>query len=351
MAFLPKLRRLAVPAAVGAFLFAGTAPAELLPPDSPVVTALDRCIAGLEAEAEARAEAGMDDATQIFDDHLEFDELRENSDGKPGAKPAPFVERCPEAHAGVAGSLLAVHLPPDWDREVAAGKLRRYRALLTEPPPESGKRPDTRAVAAIVKETGAAVDVQRRSLWQRFKDWLRSWLERGAEDPNADWLARWIDEHFPSAKVIDAILYAILAGMIALAGWFIYTELRAAGVLERWRRRRAAGGAVPLTAAAAPPAPTLDGASEAEAPSILLALLLGELRRLGRVQDRSSMTHRELARAVRIEGDGGAAFRQVLGAAERLRYGVAPPSGALRAAIEAGTRLLASLVRDQSRAT
>jgi hypothetical protein len=337
-------------AAVAALLFAGIATAEVLPADSPAVAVLDRCIAALEAEATAGA--GTTDASPVVDDYFGFGELPDDSDAAPGANAQSFAERCPEAHAAVAASPLAVHLPPDWSRRVAAGKLRRYRSLLTESQAEYGKRPDTRAVATIVKEIGAAVEVQRRSLWQRFKDWLRSWLERGADDPNADWLARWIDEHFPSAKVIDAILYTILAGMLLLAGWFIYTELRAAGVLERWRRRRGARGAVPLAAAEAPPVLTLAGASEAEAPSILLALLLGELQRLGRVQDRSSMTHRELARAVRIEGDDGAAFRQLLGAAERLRYGMAPPpSGALRAAIEAGTRLLASLVRDQRWAT
>jgi hypothetical protein len=315
---------------------------------APLVAALDRCIADLEAESHA-ADVSAADAYAEPDPGESGDEPEEGG----RRKPAPFVERCPAAHAGLAGSALAPQLPPDWDKRVSAEKLRRYRALLTAGAAPSGPRPDPAAVAAIVRQTEGAVELQGRSLWQRFKDWLRAWLERESRDAQDDWLARWLDEHFPSARIVNAILYAVLVAMIGLAGWFVYSELRATGVLERWRRRRQTGVIAADTPDAAPRAPTLAGASDEQAPSILVALLLAELRRLGRVQDRSSMTHRELAGAARFDaGADGETFRSLLGAAERLRYAAAPPpAGSLRAVVEAGGRLLETLLREPRGAT
>jgi hypothetical protein len=319
-------------AAVAALLVAGGARAEPpLPADAPLLAALDRCIAELEAETGAADESGPTDAR----------------------KEAGLAERCPAAHAGLRDSALGPQLPPDWDARVSAEELRRYRALVTTGAAPGGRRPDPAAVAAIVRETEAAVEVRGRSLWQRFKDWLRAWLERKADEAQDDWLARWLDEHFPSEQVIDAILYGVLLAMVCLAGGFLYTELRAAGVFDRPRRRRGPEARAAEAPAEAQSPPSTAGAGDREAPSALVALLLGELRRLGRVQDRSSMTYRELARAARFAAASDEeTFRSLLGAAERLRYGaVPPPPGSLRAALDAGRRLLEALVREPRGAT
>ena len=204
--------------------------------------------------------------------------------------------------------------------------LERYRDLLTEEPSASGPRPDTAAVPAIVKETESAQTAPKRTLWERFKDWVRSLVDKRDAKRSDNWLTRWLDEHAPGEKLVEGILYVLLAALLAGIGWIVYSELRAAGLLERWRRRHDERAAE-ISAPTAPEPLTLAGASDVEAPSILLALLVSELHRLGRVQDRQSMTHRELGTAARFDAASeGEAFRGVLGAAERLRYDATPPA-------------------------
>lgn len=268
-------------------------------------------------------------------------------------KPAPGIaELCPEVHSGIAASRLAPYLLPGWADWVPPKKLERYRDLLTEEPSASGPRPDTAAVAAIVKETESAQAAPKRTLWERFKDWLRSLVDKPDARRSDNWLSRWLDEHVPGEKLVDGILYVLLLALIAGIGWIVYTELRAAGLLERWRRRRDTR-ADDTTASMAPEPLTLAGASDVEAPSILLALLVGELHRLGRVQDRQSMTHRELGSAARFDAASeGEAFRGVLGAAERLRYDATPPAETwLKQVIAAGRALLERLARQTRSAT
>jgi hypothetical protein len=246
--------------------------------------------------------------------------------------------------AGIEASPLATYLTDDWSDWVPEEKLQRLRSLLTTPETASGLRPDPAAVAAIVEKTQAEMAAPPKSLWQRFKDWLRSLLDDSTKSEKGGWFSEWLDEHLPGGQTLAMIGYLLLAGIIAAIGWVIYSELRAMGMFGGRGSRRVAGAPA---AAAAPAAPTLAGASEAEAPSILLTLLVGELRRLGRVQDKLSMTHRELGRAARFDAVAeGAAFHDVLGAAERLRYDVTPPpAGALQPIIEAGRRLLENLSR------
>ena len=231
-------------------------------------------------------------------------------------------------------------------------KLERYRDLLTEEASASGPRPDTSAVPAIVKETEASQTAPKRTLWERFKDWVRSLIDKPDARRKDSWLSRWLDEHAPGQKVVEGILYVLLAALMAGIAWVVYSELRAAGLFDRWRRRQRERAAAAAAPAAERPL-TLAGASDAEAPSILLALLVGELRRLGRVQDRQSMTHRELGSAARFDAVAeGEAFRNVLGIAERLRYDAAPPATTtLRQVIDAGRALLESLARQPRSAT
>jgi len=323
---------------------AGVARADAPPASAQTLAAIDACI-----EDYRRAE---DEAREALDEDLPVGDDDPDPEARRAPKQPTFLERCPEAHAGIAGSFLAAQLTPDWDARVSSAKLQRLRSLLSPAPPSLSARPDTGRVAQIARDVAAATEVRKRSLWQRFKDWLRAWLERTPDDDGSGWFARWLDEHVPVQRVVVAILYVLLAAIVAGIAWFTWIELRAAGVLGRgWRRRDRAA-----PAAAADPverAPTLDGARDEEAPSILIALVLGELRRLGRVHDRSGMTHRELARAAHFDvGEEGEAFRGLLGTAERLRYDEAPlPAGRLRAAIDGGRRLLESLVRQPRGAT
>jgi hypothetical protein len=252
-------------------------------------------------------------------------------------------------HAGIVASRLGPFLTPDWADWVPEEKLERLRSLFAAEDGPAGRRPDPAAVPAIVEKTQAATAAPKRSLWQRFKDWVRSLIGERKGGAESSWFSAWLDEHLPGERFVEALLYLVLAAVVVATGWIVYTELRAAGLLDRWRgRRRAAPAAQPVV----PAAPSLAGASEAEAPSILLTLLVGELRRLGRVQDRLSMTHRELGRAARFDAPAdGETFERVLGAAERVRYASLPPApGALRPVIEAGRSLLEALSRQARRA-
>ena len=195
-------------------------------------------------------------------------------------------------------------------------------------------------------------DVERhRSLWQRFKDWVKGLLDRRAGKESSNWLTDWLREHFPSERVLTGIVTVLVFVLAGLVAWIVYVELRAAGVLRRERAARAAaGGALP---AAGGRRPTLAEASEAELPGLLIALLLEELRRLGRVQDRGSMTHRELLRAARFErGTERDAFHGLVAASEQLRYApVAPEPGRLHGIVESARRLLEALARETRSAT
>ena len=248
---------------------------------------------------------------------------------------------------GILASPAARYLTSDWADWTPPHKLERIRSLLEAADADAGavRRPDAAVVGDIVQRLQEEAGAPKRSLWERFKDWLRSLLDRHDQPEDAGWFSQWLREHVPLAGAIDAFLYLVLGGMIAALGWLVYRELRAGGMLPgRWRPR-----AAPAPAAAVPAAPAQAGATEADAPSVLLGLLLGELRRLGRVQDRLGMTHRELGRAARFDAPvDGATFGRVLGAAEQVRYGNVPPSpGSVQAVVEAGRRLLESLMRKQ----
>ena len=111
-------------------------------------------------------------------------------------------------------------------------KLERYRDLLTEKAAASGPRPDTAAVPAIVKETEASQAAPKRTLWERFKDWVRSLIDKPDARRKDSWLSRWLDEHAPGQKVVEGILYVLLAALIAAGA-----RVRAPRIRRRRRRK------------------------------------------------------------------------------------------------------------------
>lgn len=318
-----------------------------VPADAPPAALWERCLADPRLEAK--------------DEPEDFDygpgpgmtpELRRALRKKKAARPEELLaEICPELHAGLAASRLAPFLPPDWDRAVTAPRLARLRDLLPMPAPAAGRRPDPAAVAGVLASIRDAEVERHRSLWQRFRDWVKGLLDRRAGKESSNWLTDWLREHFPSERVITGIMTVLVFVLVGLVAWIVYVELRAAGLLRRERQARAAAaGALP---AAGGRRPTLAEASEAELPGLLIALLLEQLRRLGRVEDRGSMTHRELLRAARFErGTERDAFHGLVAASEQLRYApVAPEPGSLRGIVESARRLLESLARETRSAT
>lgn len=259
--------------------------------------------------------------------------------------PPPLAETCPEVHAIVSSAPFAQFLPDDWGQHPSRGRIAQLRSLLESPPPAAaGPRPDPVGVTPILEQIRGSQVQLKKSLWQRFKDWLAAILERRSGGEDSGWLLEWLREHAPSARTMEFVAYGVMVLLIGGAIWIVAAELRASGVLRRAARAReqAAAGTAPPQARAI----SLADASDQELPALLIALLLDRLRALGLVQDRLSMTHRELASAARLQSaDDRAAFATLVATAERLRYAAIAPAGAqLRAAIEAARALLARLM-------
>ena len=72
---------------------------------------------------------------------------------------------------------------------------------------------------------------------------MRSLIDKPDAKRNDNWLSKWLDEHVPGEKLVRGILYVLLAALIVGIGWIVYTELRAAGLLDRWRNRQKARAA------------------------------------------------------------------------------------------------------------
>ncbi len=254
-------------------------------------------------------------------------------------------------HAALGESSLGPYLEPDWEHRISAGKLERLRSLLAEPPLPATRALDTGSVAAIVERVRTSQVERERSLWQRFKDWVRRLVERQAQSEDSAWFEDWLREHWPSDRVMKVVAYGILALLTGGLGWIAWIELRAAGVLGRWRRVAESRAGAPAAAGETGPPRSLAGASDADVPGILIALMLEQLRRLGRLQDRRGMTHRELGRAARFESTSdGDAFLGLLQLSERLRYSPsAPPAASVRKVVDGARRLLDALTRQAAR--
>lgn len=190
---------------------------------------------------------------------------------------------------------------------------------------------------------------RERSLWQRFKDWLRQRVERQARAQDPAWFEDWLREHWPSDRVMRIIAYGILLLLVGGLAGIVWMELRAAGVLGR--RSRTQHGPAGSGARDPRQAPSLAGASDADLPGILIGLLLEHMRRLGRLQHGRSMTHRELGRAARFDAEAdGDVFLGLLRVSEQLRYAPsAPPASSVRAVLDGARALLDALARQAAR--
>jgi hypothetical protein len=311
--------------------------------DIALLSAMDACIADIAARDEEELAGDSGDAAEAAD--ADADEG--------GDADAPELSElelfCPEVHAGLDDSPLAAYLEPDWENRISASKLERLRALLAADAPSAGRVLDTASLAGIMQSLEDAQVRSERSLWQRFKDWLRQVFEQQAMNAQeSDWLDAWLREHWPSERVMRAIALGILALVLGGLAWIVYVELRAAGIIGRQRRSGMREG--PLAANDGQPrAQALGEGSDERLPGTLVELLLTQLRRLGRVQDRLSMTHRELGHAVRLDT---AAEREVffdlLRLSERVRYAPGVPAAASVHPVMEGARLLLEALRRQA---
>ena len=254
---------------------------------------------------------------------------------------------CPDLYSAIDRSPFAVLLPADWGEHATPRKIQRLRALMMAEVVQPAHRLDPAGVPGIVEEIETTQAAREMSLWEKFKAWLEKILKRDAGKKESNWLSDWLKEHKPSEVVMARIGYGLLVLLVAGALWIVYSELRAAGMLGSWSRRRKSAAADALAGSAARPAKSLANAGDEEQPALLIALLLEQMRRLGRIQDRLSMTHRELASAAHFDSpDDRETFSSLVTVAEKLRYAaMAPAKAQLRQAIESAKLLLARLLQ------
>lgn len=320
--------------------------------DEDLLLSLDACIAATVAREEAEAAEEEDEYDKGYEDEA-VEDAAEGDDSEEAVEPelSELESYCPEVHAALDDSSLAPYLEPDWEYRISSSKLERLRSLLAEPPPAAARTLDTASIAEIVERVRTSQVERERGLWQRFKDWVRQLFDQQAQSQDTAWLEDWLRENWPSDRVMKVIAYGILALLVGGLAWIVWMELRAAGVLGRRRRAAQAPAGSAATDATGRPQ-SLAEASDAEVPGILIGMLLEQLRRLGRLQDRRTMTNRELGRAVQFDSAAdGETFLGLLRLSEHLRYAPsAPPTSSVRTAVDGAQRLLAALTRQPVRA-
>jgi len=202
--------------------------------------------------------------------------------------------------------------------------------------------PDVAALAGILETLSGEQAPAPQSWWDVFKAWLGNWLSSHGEG-SLSWLDRWLATLRQSVNVLNVILYALIALVLAAAGWIVVNELKAAGVSGRRGRRPA--GAAPDSAVAAVAADAAEPMAVADRLSHLLRLLVRRLMQTGRLNAERSLTHRELVSRARLDSEPQrAVFAAVASAAECAVYGARVPAPEhLSAVLREGDALLAEL--------
>jgi hypothetical protein len=233
-------------------------------------------------------------------------------------------EVCPEVAAALNDSDWAQALP---GRSANALRADSLGALIDinaayERPTAEAVRLDT--LDGVLDEVESQANPPPLSLWDRAMRWLQERLgQRG--DANLGWLEEWLSNLSIPERWLRVVVIALGALLVIATFAFVVNELRVAGVFGRTLRgaREDAGE----DAQAEPGTPRVLGLDDvrraplARQPILLLALVLGKLRRKAAVPD--SFTHRELVAegAVLVGEPQRAAFATIVGAAERTTYG------------------------------
>jgi hypothetical protein len=255
---------------------------------------------------------------------------------------ARIVARCPELPAALADSAAAAWLPPDWNRgdnELSAAGLAELRQLLAQPAGPRRTPPQVRTLAGVL---GSVVQSEEapRSLWERFKDWLRHLLTpQESTAPQDSWLARFLQLNL-SEKTATFISWSLLAATVLLALGIVVNELRLAGVLRS--RERATPEGTPAARGVVGPLSEVAAAPALEQPRLLLELIARRLAEQDRLPPARALTTRELTQRARLPDEAARSdLEQLAAVCERVRFSadaVAP--GVLAAARATGERLL-----------
>lgn len=258
--------------------------------------------------------------------------------------------RCPDLAPALEQGGWAAWLPRGWKEphnDLSAGSLAELRATVQrELSPRTPVRElEVQRLKGVLDELGDASQ-QRSSVAARFKQWLRSLFQRRAEEPEVGVLSGLLDQLGVSDAVIEMFTYAMLAGVVALAGLIVFNELRAAGVLRGRRARGIPGDDANIgKERRRPTLRDIEQAEPGERPRLLLELIAAKLTDLKRLPPAGAFTVREIARAAQLrEEPDRSRLAELALTAERARYaadGVAP--SVVDTAVAHGRALLTTL--------
>jgi hypothetical protein len=260
--------------------------------------------------------------------------------------------RCPDLRPALETGGFGRWLPPDWrnpDNNLSAGGLEELHELLARELTLHPVRrtPSVQRLRQVLAELGTPARPRRR-MWSGLEDWLRRVVEPREPTAGSGGLARLLRRIDLASGTERLIVYAALAGLVALAALILFNELRLAGALRAQGRRsgeRTAREAVDAAAASV----GLHGGEPEDRARMLLGAILERLSRARGLTGLRGLTARELIRAVDFGHDAEAArqLAQLALTTERVRYAPAPAScGEIAAAVQGARALLARLTAD-----
>lgn len=248
----------------------------------------------------------------------------------PAAAVSACLDTLHDARATVANGSRACRALQIYFGITSIGALDReglqdLQASLPHPPPPDAVRLQPAQVAALAAALQPAKASTPPGFWSRLREHLLQWLRGNkAQQNNAppDWL-RWLNKLLPrlggpGAEIGAALKLTPLLLAIALLV-IIVIELRASGLLQRYRSARAP--VLHLTAAAPLPPlhAVLAATPQAGRAAAMLRWLLAALRARGRLPADDSLTNQELAN--RLTAPADTQMRQFLALAEPAIYG------------------------------
>lgn len=234
---------------------------------------------------------------------------------------------CPDLPAALDSLGLDKVLFDGWSENLNVHGLHDLIALNYRYTRPSGSSVlDASAVPGILQALKAEQAAPEVSWWRSFKNWIKQWLEH-SDSSIAKWIKHLLDGVLSSAKVSSGFLQAfvyivtIFAALGAVA--VIVYELRAAGFVDRYRRKRAA-----VNSTEDSPSRSLsdeEPPGQADTPAAVLRALVGRLLQTGRLATERSLTHRELITRAAFDGEvQKGVFARVARCAEGNMYGAEP---------------------------
>jgi hypothetical protein len=237
-----------------------------------------------------------------------------------------IAARCPDLTLALERSGWAAWLPRGWKEpgnDLSAGSLSELRVIVQRElaPRPLARTPRVERLSGILTDLGSNGQ-QGSSVWARFKQWLRSLFQRGGEERDDGWFGHMLERMGVSDAAIQLITYIALGGIVALGGFIVFNELRAAGVLgRRGSGRHEGAGAGAAGSRSRPTLRDVEQAALAERPRLLLEMIAAKLTDLKRLPPAGAFTVRELTRAAHLrEESDRARLSELALAAERARF-------------------------------